>query len=408
MNAIESVVPARDALLGSLVADAAGLGLHWIYSQGKIAQVVRANNDSAEFLPPDPANYAGVPSFYAHPLKGPGDSTQYGEYLYLALRATSAQGFDPARFLRELRAHFGPGGTYVGYIDTPARETLFNVAAMGKQIHAQLLRTPSSLDDRQRADAAHYIAQYYFDYDLAALKAQIRVPLKLKEWGAAQLAEVDRLVDLVAGELGATGPDDDQLPALTRSAVPAHFYSDAELDQMIDRAVRITNNNDRAVRYALFLARVLRELYCARVAGIGVAPAQVTLPMTTLPAATLRAAIEGHLAVLDADARALVAEAVSHRSLDYRTVAKRFGVACHLSMGVPLALHILLNTTTYSEAVRINTLAGGDNCGRAMVVGAIAGVLYGVGGATGIPPAWIERCSIVERARATTGGSILL
>jgi len=34
---------AIDAILGTLVADAAGMGVHWIYSQGKIASIVKAN-----------------------------------------------------------------------------------------------------------------------------------------------------------------------------------------------------------------------------------------------------------------------------------------------------------------------------------------------------------------------------
>ncbi len=388
MDTLPTSAPLRAALLGSLVADAAGMGLHWIYSQGKIAQIVRASSGSSAYIAPDPKNYEGVPAFFAHPLKQNGDSTQYGEYLYTALRATSTDGFDPGAFLREFQAHFGPGGTYVGYADTPIRETLYNVAHLGKVLHERAMQIDSSLDQSRQADAAHYIARYFFEFDADGLKAQVRTPLKLKEWSAAELAEADRLIDVLTEDVGAVGPDDDQLPALTRSALLAHFYQGTELDAMTDRAVRVTNNNGKAVAYATFMSRLLRDLY-----EHGASPEG------------LREAIESHIGVLDGNSADLVREALSYESLDYRGVTKHFGAACHLDMGVPIALHILLNTGSFAEAVNANTMASGDNCGRAMLLGALAGVLYGVGGQAGIPDDWIARTTILERAKRTSGWS---
>lgn len=402
MNVIKTIAPVRAAVLGSLVADAAGMGLHWIYSQGKIAQIVGDNSGIAEFLEPDAANYHGVPSFFAHPARRAGDSSNYGEYLYVTLRATSETGFDPALYLREFQTHFGPGGTYVGYVDTPMRETLFNVARVGKELHDRVLRAPSSLDEGKRADAAHYIARYFFDVDAEGLKERVRTPLKLKQWSPAELAETDRLIDDLSRELGATGPDDDQLPALTRSAVLAHFYAGVELDEMVERAVRITNNNDVAVGYAVFMARVLRDLY----------QAYADRGATAVSHQAVRATVEEHLSVLDAAAADLVRESLAYAGLDHRGATKRFGAACHLNMGVPVALHIVLNTNSFAEAVRANILASGDNCGRAMLLGALAGLLYGTGagagGGAGIPEEWMARTSILPRARRTEGGQALL
>ena len=391
MNTIPATEPVQAALLGTLVADAAGMGLHWIYSQGKIAQIVRANGGDAAFIAPDPKHYDGVPAFFAHPLKNAGDSTQYGEYLYVALRATTADGFDAGTFLREFQAHFGPGGTYVGYADTPMRETLYNVAHLGKILHERAMAVDSSLEKAKQKDAAHYISRYFFEFDADGLKAQVRTPLKLKEWSAAELEEADRLVDVLTEDVGAVGPDDDQLPALTRSALLAHFYEGTELDAMTERAVRVTNNNGKAVAYATFMSRLLRDLY-----EHGASPEG------------LRAAIESHIGVLDGDSADLVREALSYESLDYRGVTKHFGAACHLDMGVPIALHILLNTGSFAEAVNANTMASGDNCGRAVFLGALAGVLYGIGGDTGIPEDWIARTTILERVGGTNGGAIVL
>ncbi|TVQ28627.1 MAG: ADP-ribosylglycohydrolase family protein [Spirochaetaceae bacterium] len=416
MNTIPTTEPVRAALLGTLIADAAGMGLHWIYSQGKIAQIVRANGGEAAFIAPDPKNYEGVPAFFAHPLKNAGDSTQYGEYLYLALRATTSDGFDAGAFLREFQAHFGPGGTYVGYADTPMRETLFNVAHLGKVLHERAMAVDSSLEQAKQKDAAHYIARYFFEFDVDGLKTQVRTPLKLKEWSASELAEADRIVDVLSEDIGAVGPDDDQLPALTRSALLAHFYAGTELDAVTERAVRVTNNNDTAVAYAVFMARVLRDLYEKQADlsggegntsgdGGGESGDGAALRVSRQ---TLRSAIESHMSVLDEESADLIREALAYTKLDYRGATKRFGAACHLNMGVPIVLHILMHTGSFAEAVNANTMASGDNCGRAVLLGAISGVLYGIGGETGIPEDWIERTTILKRVGGTSGGSVVL
>lgn len=51
-------------------------------------------------------------------------------------------------------------------------------------------------------------------------------------------------------------------------------------------------------------------------------------------------------------------------------------------------LHNILTAPSFTEAVRRNTYAGGDTCGRAILVGAVMGALHGVGGENGIPKAW--------------------
>ena len=50
-------------ILGALVADAASMGLHWIYDQARIKDVAL---DAPEFMQPDPKNYDGVPAYFAH------------------------------------------------------------------------------------------------------------------------------------------------------------------------------------------------------------------------------------------------------------------------------------------------------------------------------------------------------
>ena len=126
-------------LLGALVADAAALGLHWIYDVDRIADVA-ARHGGAAFTPLDPAHFAGVPAYFAHGARRVGQFTQYGEGLRLALR-TMAGGLDVAAHQAAYAAHFGPGGAYVGYIDKPTRGTLAHLAAGATD--------PSGVDDDQ-------------------------------------------------------------------------------------------------------------------------------------------------------------------------------------------------------------------------------------------------------------------
>ena len=126
--------------MGALVADAAALGLHWIYDPARIEAVAQAQG--AAFVPLNPAHFQGVPAYFAHGARVDGALTQYGEVLALTLRGIAAEGhFDIPAYQSAYQAHFGPGGAYVGYIDRVTRGTLANLAAG--------LTDPSGIDDDQ-------------------------------------------------------------------------------------------------------------------------------------------------------------------------------------------------------------------------------------------------------------------
>jgi hypothetical protein len=396
MNTIATTELVRSAVLGILVSDASAMGVHWIYSQGKISQIAKQHDGRVEFLEPEETNYKGVPAFFAHPHKSAGDSSSYGEYVYILLRSLSSNGFESGAYIRAFSEYFGIGGEYVGYADGPMRETIYNITKLGKEIRRKVLDTESSLEDDRKGIAAHYISRYFFEFDTEGLKETLRAPLKLQEFSKEELAAVDALVDAVSSIPKSIGPDDDQMPALSRSAVLAHFYAGDELDEKVEEAVRITNDNDDAVGYSKFLARILRSLYEAG------RPAAADAP------GTLRELIDEHRGVLSEKARALVEQALEMPALDHRGATKTFGAACHVHMAVPLVIHLLLNTTSFTEANRYNILSSGDNCGRAIMLGALAGALYGTGGEAGIPDEWIDRCTIVERSKTTEGGRLIL
>ena len=370
----------RAAIYGTLVADAAGMGLHWIYSQGKIASVVKAQGGEPEFLEPDKANYKGVPSFFAHPLKSAGDGSNYSSYIYLLFKSIQANdgAFSPGSYIRAFQEYYGIGGEYVGYADGPMRETIYNITTISKLLQKKVAETPSSLSDDKRDTVAGYIGRYFFEHDSEGLKPVVKNALKLHEFSRDELSQVDALVDAVSGTDMTTGADDDQMPGLSRSALFAYLYSGSELDSQLEGAVHITNNNDLCVSHALFMARILADLY-QRPGG----------------AAELRAAVQKHLGILPSASQKLVRQAMDYDSLDYRTATKTFGAACHVNMATPLSIHILLNTDSFSEAARTNIFASGDNCGRAIFLGALAGAMYGIGGDRGIPEPWLEKTRLI-------------
>src|SRR5688500_14559830 len=115
--------PNSAAVLGALVADSAALGLHWLYDPQRIA-IIEASKGLA-FLQPDPAHYEGAKGYFAHGRKMVGESTSYGETCLLMLRHLAKHGrFNRIEYQSEYRAHFGPGGEFMGYIDSPTRLTL--------------------------------------------------------------------------------------------------------------------------------------------------------------------------------------------------------------------------------------------------------------------------------------------
>ncbi|NVO56998.1 ADP-ribosylglycohydrolase family protein [Rhodobacteraceae bacterium B1Z28] len=281
----------RNLVIGALVGDAASLGLHWLYDQPRIAQLA---GDTPEFCGTTAKDFEGVPAYFAHPLKRPGDLTQYGEQLMVLLRALAASGgtYDQTVYNAEFAAHFGYGGTYSGYIDHATRETLDNLA-------------------KGDADAPQ-------------------------------------------------GANDVQLPAIAK--LPALVAAGQE--RHAADAVRTTNATEIADLYGavatamLIAARDGESKAQIAEAAVGAADPQILPRLDLARAATDRTNAE---------------------------ITSELGLACELENGVPSVLHNLLTAGSYKDAVRANIMSGGDSSGRAMLLGAVSGVLHGV------PDDWAAR-----------------
>jgi ADP-ribosylglycohydrolase len=299
---------ARGALMGALTADAATLGLHWLYDPERITSVI-AREGSAAFVPIDAANYADVLGYFAHPHRRQGMLSQYGECLRLAIDVINeGKGqFDVGAYQQAFVNHFDMGGTYVGYIDRPTRAAVANILAK---------TSPS-------------------------------------------------------------GSDDDQLPALTRiPAIVTALHGKDVVMETVDHAVAITNVNEDAHTYGRVFAELLSRVLNGE-------------KITAALQAVTTAAPESAQGLLNA-----ALQTDEDDSVAYGAITER---ACHLSQGMPLAFHILRHATDYADAVTRNIAAGGDSCGRSIVIGAVMGAAVGF---DSLPRDWIANLHDVTTLQA--------
>lgn len=295
-------------VMGALVADAATLGLHWLYDPVRIAEIEARKG--LVFLQPDAEDYAGTKGYFAHGSKMAGDSAGYGEVCWLMLVHLARHGeFRRTEYQNEYRSHFGPGGKYTGYVDTPTRLTL-----------------------------------------------RVLLPLEPAVFPAQ------------------SGADDDQMPALAAlpALVSAHRGSLSELLEVVESAVRITNNNDLAVDAARCCAAALHAV------RQGVPMAQALAAALPLAGDTVRPLLEDALTIPVADSVAATA---------------RYGMACHVTEGLPVVFHIARHAADYRSAIAANIRAGGDNCGRSVILGALvaAHAACRQPGPDAIPMEWLAR-----------------
>ncbi len=308
------MTPRLAAILGALTADAATLGLHWLYDAGRL-KILQQQGPLA-FRAPDAANYHGVPGYFAHAGKRIGDLSFYGEACrqMLAHLAKTGGRFERQKFQQEWLAAFGPGGSWVGYADRPTRLTVVRLLGYAKP----------------------------------------------DEYPAV------------------SGVDDDQLPALEciPALVASHRSTRDELISTVQQAVAVTHDHPLARDAATVSAIALDEV----------------LAGTSLPRA-LAVAAKAAGDVL----RPLLDEALAMPALDAPAAAARFGMPCHLYQGLPVLFHIARHAGNYREAVEANILAGGDSCGRSLLLGALTAARDAAQPAaaspqsSGIPLGWLSQ-----------------
>lgn len=340
--------------MGALVADAAALGLNWIYDLERLASVGGA---TPEFRDPDLEAYRGTTAYFAHKGKRAGDPTHYGEQLLVLLRSLAATGgrFDAVDYERRFADAFGPGGTWVGYIDYATRQTLRNL----DRAEQDALRAARSVDlgphERDRAlleaKVLAHARRWRGDKLAQAIEKAVRVTHPGDDALVRAAQSVARAVEGVRGSFH--GAEDSQLPAVSKLPALVAFGGTE-----VEAAVRVTNDDDAAVQWGGEVARMLE------------------------------AAREG----------ATPRKALSASGLDrFDGAAESYGRACMLADAVPLTAALLRDAADFEGTIRRNILLGGDAAGRGIVLGAVLGAAFGV------PPAWRDRTYAVAEADALLG-----
>ncbi len=359
----------RHSILGALVADAAALGLHWLYDQSRVAQLA---GDTPEFTTTTESDYQGVPAYFAHAAKSTGDFSQYGEQAMVMLKSLAENSvYQKSHYEQTFRATFGYGGSYVGYIDRPTRDTLDTIAGAEEDAIASAKAQPFPGTPADQQAMINKVLANLRQHKGAALQKSVEEAVRITHDDDAMVEYALSLIEPLSATAGYHGAHDDQLPAISKlPALIALHHDSEELGEMVESAVRVTNNHPLSVE-------------CGRVM------------MQALKHAIAKQSIDSAIASLDQAGGdrilPIINAALARKNEPSTRVVADIGMACNLRLGMPGAFHILSSTSTYKDAIRTNILAGGDSCGRAIIIGAIAGAVYGADSEKGIPAEWIKQ-----------------
>ena len=362
----------QHAIFGALVADAASLGFHWLYDAERISQVA---GDSPEFTQPNESHYENVAGFFAHPMKEVGELTHYGEQLVVGLRslAENKGEWKPFHYLETFRSAFDRGGSFHGYIDASTLGTLTNYRTANDRLIENAKAAASGIETYPLM----VVNELFQTMGLSASGDALIDPI-LKSMSQIfddesimkQLETVVRYYEkhrtcVLGAEIDNQVPSFSKLPPLV-----ACYAGDANLDEKVEEAIRITSNNDEAVMYSLFAARALEQVILGQ----------------SIPAA---------LKIASDASDSIVKEKINHAlNFDYQTLmqlGEEYGTNCIVHQAFPVSSAILNKTTNYVTGVRENILASGDNAGRSIFVGAMLGAAYGTDPSKGIPLSWLSK-----------------
>ncbi len=183
------------------------------------------------------------------------------------------------------------------------------------------------------------------------------------------------------------GADDDQLATASRLAsVVVRYWRDPNLPSIVESLARVCQNNDLAIGCALFSALFLAKI----LDGLEVSDALVETQNEAIWSKT-----PSGLEIVR-----LSNQGVQHLPKDVIETTLELGQSCPLEHSFPSAIHAFLRHSDSFETAILETVkAGGDNAGRAALIGAwLAGRL----GFSGIPRDWCNRLSHAEEIADAT------
>lgn len=177
------------------------------------------------------------------------------------------------------------------------------------------------------------------------------------------------------------GADDDQMGAASRLApVFAFHQDDPKLLVITELATTVTQNNERAVAYMHAHARITRDLLHGE---------------DLLKAFEKEASPREHDTPLERHVRDQIREAIKLRSLSITEATLKFGQQCPLDHSFPASVQaVIKQQNSYQDGILETIRAGGDNAGRASLVGTWLGAHLGI---SAIPEEWRKRLNAYTR-----------
>ncbi|KAI4889863.1 hypothetical protein NFI96_029441 [Prochilodus magdalenae] len=324
------------AIIGSAVADAAAQPLHWVYDLQKLSQYL-AQDPEPEFRP------ESVNPFYRRET---GRQSCYGDQAFVLLESLSkCGGLDEEDLKQRTYKFFGPGSEY----DTPVNDPYRDKGAPRPQL-------------------------------------PIEGP-----WRHASLKSFIRNVDSGKTETGCDS--DEQIDGVAKLAPIVAFYAgQPEMLEKVEAAVRVTQNNDMCVAVTLAAARFLEHFILN-----GADPNALTAVLKQLNDPNRKNPQELDNAVAGQIHQVKDNLNKSHKELVPTLICS--GVA-DLPGAFQAALHGVLKSVGFEQAVRETMSCGGCSCSRSSFIGACIGAQVGL---LGIPESWKSRTlrysTLLELAR---------
>jgi hypothetical protein len=371
------------AFLAAVVADAATLGVHWVYAKAAITKAVETSSGDPLFQP--------IASSW-HPNAKPGDASPYGEGMLVMASSLAAKGgkFCLPHFRDAYNKSFGPCGTFVGYCDKTTRGNIKNfLMAQGEE--ERFLYPSPAVDGRVKGAVFPVLTKLVEDYTGEELKQKVTETAQAAwadadaaslDWATGAAAAFDRL--LRTRKLGA---DDNQSNALGKLIPVAVAYAGRpDFASVVEASIRATQDNEEAVGWFVPVARMVEAAVLGK-ATSGAEAVAAGLPHFEAP--------EQAYAVKQAAAMGAASEGSEEDPFD---VVAKLGSACAASSTVPCIAYILSRhggKPNLVTALKENALAGGENCARACAIGAILGAIEG-----GVPAELLAKVNPTVRTRA--------
>ncbi|MBV9391457.1 MAG: ADP-ribosylglycohydrolase family protein [Verrucomicrobia bacterium] len=175
------------------------------------------------------------------------------------------------------------------------------------------------------------------------------------------------------------------------------YYHSPDLLSLVEQATRVCQNNEETVAYMKMNALLLLQLLNGQEVADAVQDAdKQLLALESDPASRGSHGIH--------QVRLKTKQTVDRLALDVTEATLSFAQSCPLPGSYPSALHALLKCPDDFQAAILATLrAGGDNAGRAAMLGTWLGAHLGM---EGIPERWRAKLTNKDRISKAAGAIV--